>query len=97
MREFLGADDLKRMPIPFLSEDFNTWRKNDIKTNRVNCVHLALLCSRASAAEEESMRYDLECARECELITPETYEELDARLKDRTQKRLHCMRGLMKE
>jgi hypothetical protein len=97
LREYLSAEDIRRMPIPFLCEDFITWRKNDLKTNRVNPVHLAILCGRASAKEEEEQRYDLECAREAELIPQETYDTLDFELKERKRKRLQCLRMLMKE
>jgi hypothetical protein len=97
MRDYLSADDLKLMPIPFLCEDFVQWRKNDIKTKSVNPVQLALLCGRASAREEAERRYDLDCARDAELIDHETFVRFDADLRDRTAKRLACLRGLMKE
>lgn len=97
LRDYLNADDMKFMPIPFLCEDFITWRKRDLKTKSVNPVQLALICGRASAREEEERRYDLECAREADLIDAETYAELDAQLRDRRAKRLACLRGLMKE
>jgi hypothetical protein len=97
MREYIGCHDLARLPLPFLNETYNEFRIRDIKTRQCHPVQLSLLCGRASKKEEDDHSWELESAREADLVSPEDYAVMRADIDARKARRLACLHGLMKE
>lgn len=96
-KAFEGDPDLYRLPIPFLTLSFTEWRKRDLKVARINPVHLALLCGRASKRQEDELEYELQCARDSDLVDEETYEKMHAEIVQRRESRIRELRGMVSE
>jgi len=97
LREYLHSPDFYSLPIPFVTESFDEFRKRDVRMAWCNPVHLLLTCSEVSRKEERAHRYELECGLAAGFVSKEDYDEMNADLEQRKARRLADLRGMVQE